>query len=80
MSELGGFEMYRPSDPEMVEIAKDVTARHIMQQIIGENLNDPDLDWIVFQTAAEIEDENGLPYGVTADDVYEAFLRRYEGE
>lgn len=80
MSELGGFEMYQPSDPEMVEIAREVTARHIMQQIIAENLNDPDLDWIVFQTSAELEDENALPIGVTADDVYEAYLRMFEGE
>jgi hypothetical protein len=74
------FDMHQPSDPEMVEIANQVTARYIMQQIIAENINDPDLDWIVFQTAAEIEEENGLPYGVTADDVYQEFLHYFEGE
>lgn len=69
-----------PYRREIAELMNDITARHIMQQIIAENLRDPDLDWIVFQTAAEIEEENGLPEGVTADDVYQEYLRMYEGE
>lgn len=75
-----GFEMRQPTEERQIELAKLITAKHIMQQIIAENPRDPDLDWIVFQRAGEIEEENVLPLGVTADDVYDEFVRMYEDD
>jgi hypothetical protein len=52
---------------------------HILQQIIGETRYRNDPEWGVWHEARRIEDENGLPDGVTAHDIYQHYIQVYEG-
>lgn len=54
--------------------------RQIMQSVIAEtpyrNVNLEDDIWFAVH---ELEEQNGLPDGVTADDVYQMYLRVFHG-
>lgn len=54
--------------------------RHIMQSIIAESPYKPDMEWQLWDAVRVLEDENGLPHGVTADDVFQCYLRVFHGE
>ena len=53
---------------------------HIMQQIIGESPYKPDMIWSVWHESHRIEEENGLPHGVTAEAIFQHYLKVFEGE
>jgi hypothetical protein len=55
-------------------------ARLIMQQVIAENPYAPDMQWSVWHAAHELEETNGLPHGVSAEDIFQHYLRVFEGE
>jgi hypothetical protein len=58
-------------------------ARHIMQQLIADSnypMNAPTLEDAVWWEAHELEEQNGLPEGVTAFAIHQAFLEMWEGE
>lgn len=54
--------------------------RQIMQSVIAENPYKPDMEWEMWHSVRVLEDENGLPDGVTAEDVYQCYLRVFHGE
>ena len=66
-------------EPLSRDVIPDIT-RTIMQQIIGESPYKPDMQWEVWHQAHQIEEENGLPQGVTAEGIFQYYLRLYEGE
>jgi hypothetical protein len=61
----------------------NVVASHLMQQIIGENPYQPDMEWQLWhRVRALYEDPNGnqLAHGVTPDEVMQHYYRQFEGE
>ncbi len=54
--------------------------RHIMQQIVAESPYKPDMEWDLWHQAHELEEHNHLPEGVTAEDVYQCYLRVFHHE
>jgi hypothetical protein len=55
-----------------LEVTTKLMMTRIVQQIIGEDPNEN-----VFLRATEIEEENGLPFGVSAEDIYDHFMKTY---
>jgi len=53
---------------------------HLTQQILGESVYKPDMQWEMWHQTRRLEDENALPHGVTAEDLFQHYLRVYEGE
>lgn len=53
---------------------------HIMQSIIAESPYAPDMQWTLWHQARVLEDENALPDGVSAEDVFLNYMRVFEGE
>lgn len=66
-------------DPRPREVNQRVV-RHIMQAVIAESPYKPDLDWELWHHCQQLEEQNGLPDGVTAHDIYQEYLRVFEGE
>jgi hypothetical protein len=65
------------------ESNEEFMARHIMQQLIADSpypMNAPTLEDAVWWEAHELEEQNGLPEGVTAFAIHQAFLNMFEGE
>lgn len=58
----------------------NVIANHLMQQVIAETPYKPDMQWQMWHAVRVAEDTNALPYGVTAEDVYNHYLSQYEAE
>jgi hypothetical protein len=59
---------------------RDRMVRNIVQQIIGESIYKPDVEWELWDRVRVLEDTNALPLGVTADDLFQHYLANYEGE
>ena len=53
---------------------------HIMQSIVAESPYKPDMEWSLWHQAHQLEEENGLPDGVTAEDIFQAYLRVFHHE
>lgn len=53
---------------------------HLTQQILAEAVYKPDMEWEMWHQTRRLEDENALPHGVTAEDLFQHYLRVYEGE
>lgn len=70
------------ADLDPREGAKINQAMHrLVQEAIGEDLRDTAArDDRVWWHLHEIEEQNGLPYGVTAHDLYQLFRSNYCGE
>jgi hypothetical protein len=65
------------------EPQEEFMARHIMQQLIADSeypMNAPTLEDAVWWEAYNLEEQNGLPEGVSAFAIHQAFLRMWEGE
>lgn len=54
--------------------------RRIVQTIIADNPTREDLEWHVDMTAAELEEENALPLGITQDEILTDFQEYWHGE
>ena len=53
---------------------------HIMQQIIGEAVYQPNIEEELWWRAHELEEQNALPEGLTAFDIHLEYIRNFEGE
>lgn len=54
--------------------------RQAINEVVGENIYTPDYDWDIWHKIQELQEQNGLPDGMTAEDVYQEFINvfRYE--
>lgn len=52
----------------------------IMQQIVAESPYKPDMEWDLWHQAQSLEEQNGLPDDVTAQDVYDCYMRVFHHE
>lgn len=66
--------------PVDVNASRNAFLRTIVQSIIAENVYRPDTEWELWHRAQELEEQNGLPLGLTAYDLHQEYLRTYEGE
>jgi hypothetical protein len=66
-------------EPSVHNRTVDLT-RQIMQSVIAENpYKKMDLEWSMWDAVRVLEDQNGLPDGVTAEDVYQMYLKVFHG-
>lgn len=68
------------SQPRPDETFEVSMTRYIMQSIIAESPYKPDMEWELWHQAHALEETNGLPNGVTAEDIFQAYLRVFHGE
>lgn len=54
--------------------------QQIMQAIVAENPYKVDMVWTLWHEVNRMEEENLLPDGVTAEDVFQEYIRVFEGE
>jgi hypothetical protein len=81
--DIEGRDIRIPTAEELRSAKVTYIARSIAQQLIQESpygLGSQDLDWAVWHEAHEWQEQNGLPDGVSADDIYNEHLRQFDGE
>lgn len=54
--------------------------RQAIDEVVGESVYTPDYDWQIWHHLQDLEAENGLPEGVTAEDLYQEFNRIFHYE
>lgn len=74
--DVGGND---PSPYNQERLVHEQTVR-VIDEVLGETLYRPDLDWVVYYKVIELEEQNGLPDGITAYDILDYFNRVFHHE
>lgn len=64
---------------DRINALPDIT-RRIMHQIVKESIYKQDMTWLMWHACHELEETNGLPDGVTAEDIFQCYLRVFHHE
>ena len=70
-----------PYNPKVIRRQQlERMTRHIMESIVAESPYKPDMQWDLWHRANELHEQNALPDGITGEDVFQYYLRVFEGE
>lgn len=87
--ESGDYHYVRPRDfapqnPIVQEQLRQQRIARIGQSIIAEIASNPnykpDMDWEVYWRVNELEEQNGLPSGITGHDIFNYYQEYWNGE
>jgi hypothetical protein len=68
------------NDPYNIKYDSQLMARRIMRQIVSDSPYPGDMEWEMWWQLHDLEEQNGLPDGITAHEVYQEYLRVWHGE
>ncbi len=78
--ELENTPLYNSQFPEPQMDTRTQLVRHMIQASMQETRYQSDIEWGVYHMARELEDTNGLPDGVTSQQIMDDYYRVFHHE